>query len=214
MAHKNPISGIYQIKNIVSGKLYVGSSNIVQKRRSQHLRELRKGIHSNLKLQNAWNKYGESNFEFSIIETCEVEDLQTREQFYISSMFPFYNIADVVGIPYAPKAGSTEAFDRCMKGQLARIRTLNTPECQERMSKANKEVWTRAGHRELRSLETTELWNSVEYRMKQRAAHRKIDDRGRQIIQILCREGHTRPDIAKEYSVSIGTISRVIAGLY
>lgn len=212
--YKNAIIGIYQIKNLVSGKLYIGSSNIVQKRWTQHRRELRTGIHSNPRLQNAWNKYGEENFEFSIVEVCDIDNLRNREQHFINSLSPFYNIADVVGMPYTPKAGSVEAYERCMKGQPARTATLSTEECQERMSKAAKEVWTREGHREARSSETLELWNSAEYRMKQKVAHRKVDDRGRQIIQVLHREGYTKPDLAKEYNVSVGTIRRVILGLH
>jgi hypothetical protein len=62
--YRNAIVGVYQIKNLVSGKSYIGSSNIIQKRWTQHRRELRAGIHFNPKLQNAWNKYGEENFKF------------------------------------------------------------------------------------------------------------------------------------------------------
>ena len=65
---KNPcndigkISGIYKIVNKVNGKYYVGSSNDVLKTRFyEHKRLLTKNKHFNVKLQNAWNKYGESN---------------------------------------------------------------------------------------------------------------------------------------------------------
>lgn len=41
-------------------------------------------------MQNAWNKYGSDNFEFEIIETCNVEELDEKEVFYIE----LYNSLD------------------------------------------------------------------------------------------------------------------------
>ncbi len=64
---------IYTITNIVNEKLYVGRTKSPVKRRGSHFRKLRKGVHENPKLQNAWNKYGESCFIFSIVDEC-VED--------------------------------------------------------------------------------------------------------------------------------------------
>ena len=76
---------IYQIKNINNSKIYIGSTDNYKKRISTHKYELRKNIHCNKHLQYAWNKYGENNFEFSIL--CEVsrEDKLDYEQKYIDS---------------------------------------------------------------------------------------------------------------------------------
>ena len=63
------ISGIYLIYNICTEKIYVGSSNWIQQRWSNHISKLKKNIHANPHLQAAWNKYGESCFEFSILIT-------------------------------------------------------------------------------------------------------------------------------------------------
>ena len=74
---KNPcndtgkISGIYKIVNKVNGKYYVGSSRDVLKCRFyEHKRLLTKNKHFNKHLQNSWNVYGESNFEFVLVESC------------------------------------------------------------------------------------------------------------------------------------------------
>lgn len=72
-------TGIYKIQNLVDSKVYIGASIHIEERFNQHLNELRKGIHANSYLQRAFNKYGESNFEFSIVEECEREDLQSAE---------------------------------------------------------------------------------------------------------------------------------------
>lgn len=214
MPYKNAVSGIYQIKNLCTGKVYIGSSRIVQRRWHDHRRNLRNGIHTNPRLQNAWNKYGESNFEFSIIESCPVEHLLFREQFYISELSPAYNIADVVGMPYTPKAGTLEALEQNKSGYEARLAGMRTAEYKEKASKANKEVWTREGHRESRSLETTQLWNTPEYRMKQREAHRKVDEQSRVAIREWHKNGASKKALAERFNVSAATISRIILGLH
>jgi len=90
--------GIYRIINIKNGKFYIGSSINITKRWYDHKRTLRKGIHDNDYLQKSWNKYGENNFEFNIIEIIEnVTDLLIREQYHLDVMKPFdkdktYNI--------------------------------------------------------------------------------------------------------------------------
>lgn len=64
------ISGIYKIINKANGKYYVGSSRDISTRWSTHKRALSKRCHRNLKLQCAWDKYGEDSFEFVMVENC------------------------------------------------------------------------------------------------------------------------------------------------
>ena len=64
------ISGIYKIVNKINGKYYVGSSkDVINYRWIHHKRALRSNRHKNDYLQNAWNKYGEDNFEIIIHKT-------------------------------------------------------------------------------------------------------------------------------------------------
>lgn len=65
------VSGIYKIINKINGKYYVGSSNNISHRWYTHRSYLRKNNHVNEYLQRAWNKYGEYNFEFVIVEEVE-----------------------------------------------------------------------------------------------------------------------------------------------
>lgn len=90
-------SGIYKIENIINGKFYIGSAERLVKRKNNHLCYPRNGTHTNIKLQRAFNKYGEDYFKFSIIETCENNLLIEREQYYIDSLNPFYNICRIAG---------------------------------------------------------------------------------------------------------------------
>ena len=92
-------SGIYKLTNVKNGKFYIGSAKDIKRRWWEHKNDLKKQKHINPKLQNAWNFYGENNFDFSIIESV-VEDesrLLEREQFYLDTFKPYmkdigYNI--------------------------------------------------------------------------------------------------------------------------
>lgn len=90
-------SGIYKIVNNLNGKFYVGSSTNLHKRESDHFSGLRRGNHPNLYLQRSYNTYGEENFTFCILETCEIVYLLEREQHYIDTLNPEYNISRVAG---------------------------------------------------------------------------------------------------------------------
>lgn len=62
---------VYQILNKITQKVYIGSTKNYRKRKQQHLSHLRCGSHVNSHLQNSFNKYTESAFEFSILLECE-----------------------------------------------------------------------------------------------------------------------------------------------
>lgn len=79
----NSCPGIYQIKNGIDGKLYIGSAVNVDRRFGEHRKQLRGGRHINQKLQRAWDKYGEDVFEFSVVQFCQKDQLIQFEQFYI-----------------------------------------------------------------------------------------------------------------------------------
>ena len=56
-----PNTGIYAIENLLNGKIYVGSSMNLNRRKAQHLYALRNNCHHNSHLQSAFNKHGEAN---------------------------------------------------------------------------------------------------------------------------------------------------------
>lgn len=90
-------SGIYKILNKVNNNFYIGSAVNFLKRKNVHFHHLRKNTHHSPHLQNAWNKYGEENFEFEILEMCSLEELIDREQCYLDTLNPTYNVAKVAG---------------------------------------------------------------------------------------------------------------------
>jgi group I intron endonuclease len=85
MGYASVVSGIYQIRNKVNGKSYVGSSVNIAARWRQHRSDLKKGIHHSAALQRAWAKYDPSSFEWLILEVVEVaSEIFARETHYVA----------------------------------------------------------------------------------------------------------------------------------
>lgn len=93
------ISGIYKIQSIINPeRTYIGSAIHISKRWKEHLRLLKKGKHHSKKLQSHFDKYGESDLVFIIIEPCLPEFLTIREDTYFKPL-PFFNICPKAGSP-------------------------------------------------------------------------------------------------------------------
>lgn len=94
--------GIYGIRNKYNGKIYVGKTiNNFGDRWDCHKAQLRGGYHENKLLQEDWNTYGESNFEFFIIYDCvngesreDVNRLEMEEIKKFKDLGLTYNICE------------------------------------------------------------------------------------------------------------------------
>jgi group I intron endonuclease len=94
MRHCYP--GVYAIVCTVNGKLYIGSSNNIYQRWHAHRHTLNRRKNGCRILQAAWNKYGEGNFEFVVLERVDdLNNLISREQHYIDTLKPEYNIRKI-----------------------------------------------------------------------------------------------------------------------
>lgn len=69
--------GIYKITNKVNGKIYIGQSINLNRRISEHKRYK----DPNQIIDQAIKKYGKDNFTFDIIEECQLEELNQRENY-------------------------------------------------------------------------------------------------------------------------------------
>jgi len=80
-------SGIYLIRNIVNGKIYIGSSIDMRRRWVRHRFLLEKGVHHSRHLQGAWDAYGgQDGFIFMALEHIEDRaEMLEREQFWLDS---------------------------------------------------------------------------------------------------------------------------------
>lgn len=91
------ICGIYAIENIINKKVYIGQSNNILLRFSNHKYELNNNKHFNSHLQRAWYKYGKENFIFKILCECNPQELNEKEIYFIDLYCSFeygYNRTD------------------------------------------------------------------------------------------------------------------------
>ena len=102
---------IYCIKSKIDNKTYIGSSKNLKPRIQAHLRELRNKIHHSRYLQNAWNKYGESNFNLSILDKRWKGDQFQVEQIYLDFIQPEYNLNKVCNRPPVSKGKYFSIFN-------------------------------------------------------------------------------------------------------
>jgi group I intron endonuclease len=91
-------SGIYSLHfKSFPEFIYIGSAVNIRKRYQLHISLLRSRKHPNTILQNFANKYGYDTIQLTTVEICPVSDLLSREQFFIDSLQPFFNICKVAG---------------------------------------------------------------------------------------------------------------------
>ena len=127
------ICGIYCIENLINGKRYVGQSIDIYSRWKNHIHSLNGNRSNNTLLQRAWNKYGEDNFKFQILEACAEEDLDEKERAYINlynSCENGYNIED--------GGNEHKHLSYATKNKLrnAHMGIKCSPETREKMSKS------------------------------------------------------------------------------
>ena len=128
-------SGVYKIQSILNPeKFYIGSSQNIGRRFTEHKHHLLRNTHYNIKLQRYVNKHGIENLVFLIIEPCLPDFLLIREQFYIDTLNPFFNIN-----PNAESClGCKRSDESKEKYKIAAKNQQRTLEWNKNISKANK----------------------------------------------------------------------------
>lgn len=121
------------IKNIITGKIYVGSAVDLERRKKEHFRRLDGGCHHSKKLQNSFNKHGASAFKFIVlVRVVRADSLVKIEQEYIDYLGAF----GPNGYNSRPKAESNlgHKFSAAIveKNRLGHIGKKQSPETIEK----------------------------------------------------------------------------------
>lgn len=93
----NGTCGIYRIYNTKNDKIYIGSSKNLKSRKKQHFLSLKNNVHYCKEMQNDFNFFGEENFYFEVIITCDKEYLLYYEQQIIDGITQKYNSSPTAG---------------------------------------------------------------------------------------------------------------------
>ena len=110
--------GIYKITNINNNKVYIGSSSDIERRFSEHKRDLKENKHHSYKMQNDFNlNKNIEDFVFEIIEYVDgsKSDLFRKEQFYIDKYDAYNNGYNCCEYSVNPKYVGNRITNICSK---------------------------------------------------------------------------------------------------
>jgi len=119
---KMQFSGIYEIRNLINNKRYIGSSYNIHKRWLGHRWDLENKRHHSKHLQLSWDKYGSDNFQLFLLEETNIENLEEREIYFV---FLYNSTNGEFG--YNETSGGKGCPDRKM-----------SPETRKKISNSNK----------------------------------------------------------------------------
>lgn len=145
-------SGIYGIRNLVNGKIYVGKTKDMYRRCGQYVYDFntRRTGHLNDYLIKSIEKYGLGSFEFFPLEFCSNEQLSSRELFWIEHL----NSTDR-SVGYNLRLDSSSGM-------------IVVAETSEKISRNLKTQWAN-GIRSSHSSKMKENWASNPYRVERQA---------------------------------------------
>lgn len=89
--------GVYQIRNIVNDKVFVGSNTNLDGIFNRHVFQLKHGSHPRKDLQRDWKELGEDKFAFEVLEILEPSeeyqdvayDLKKMEEKWLEKLQPY-----------------------------------------------------------------------------------------------------------------------------
>jgi group I intron endonuclease len=130
-------AGIYKISSKqFPERTYIGSSVYLNRRKSEHFKQLRIGKHINSKMQNHANKYGLDDLVFEVIEYVEkIDNIIKTEQKYLDVENTYFNTCKIAGSTAGIKQ-SKEIIEH--RASFLRGKKYSQ-EIKDRMSNANRE---------------------------------------------------------------------------
>lgn len=138
-------SGIYLIRNLINGKVYIGKSKDIDQRIGQHIIMLNKKqrSHENDHLINAWFKYGKENFAYTVLEYLPLDEkiLSEKEIKYID-LYDSLNSKKGYNKRYDSSTGlivSQETKDKLKKSRA--LRSIRFPNLNKEVGLKTSNFW-------------------------------------------------------------------------
>lgn len=215
--------GIYQIRNTINNKVYIGSTINRYSRRWKHFDDLKKKKHHSSYLQNAFDKYGRDVFVFEMLEfTDEKEKLVSLEQSWIDKVNPEYNIRKIAQSNLGMKHSEETKEKIRRNGNLGRKFTGKALENIRAGVKKRNYEHTQA-QRKASSINIIEYNKSEAHRkvaskmgklygpknLKKAHAKRRISEDIKEAIKTDLKAGMKQKDAAIKYGYSKITICRI-----
>ena len=186
--------GIYGIHNIANNKWYVGQSQDIRKRLNGHKNLLKKNQHHNKHLQRSYNQYGETSFEYEILELCTIDELDDLETKWIDVKMSKKN-----GYNMTNGGGGTRGFhlaeetkEKIRKGNIGIRAGVPRPEHIANILRTNGIGKASVIRKPVRCVETQEVFASIEHAAK-------AVGRSHATLSVACKEGRTCAGYHWEY---------------
>jgi group I intron endonuclease len=224
--------GVYEIRNKLNGHRYVGSTIDYTERIQIHKHQLEEGTHHCTYLQNAWNKYGEDAFKFSLLIMAPRKMIRKIEQMFLDNPDLYkYNISKrAIG---GRKKGFHHTRETRMKmSMIAKEKgrippgtkgMKKTPSQLKRMSEASK--GRKKSNEEIEKIRqaTIDRWANGELGTPEILRKIALANRGKtnaklnedkiRRIRTMNEQGMTQKEIADVFSISPSNISRILSGV-
>ncbi len=90
--------GIYQIKNTMNGKIFIGSAKDLHGIINSNKFQLKNGSHFNKEMQNDYNQFGEDKFVFEVLDYLKPKEdqnynyskeLKVLEEMWLEKLLPY-----------------------------------------------------------------------------------------------------------------------------
>jgi len=197
---------VYKITNIVNNKIYIGSTNNFTVRKQQHIWSLKNKKHRNCLLQRAWDRYGNENFVFEILEEIKnPEEILIREQFFLD-LFKSYdrNIGYNINIIAGSNIGFKMPDSAKEKLRLINLGKKHSEETKRKISEVQKGKKRKF---------ISKLLTSLKCRGEKNPAAKLNMDTVRE-IRSKKEEGISAKKLSIEYDVCITTIYNITSGKF
>lgn len=154
--------GTYVFRHLISGKIYVGSSKNIRKRKFTHEGHLRRRIHHCKAFQAAHDE--SPDFEFLLIMTDSIVEALALEQELLNKYWDTGLLLNTSPSAYTTTLGAEFSDERREKMRNLRLGTTLSEETKQRISKASKETMASPEMRELLRQKSISQFNTQEAR--------------------------------------------------
>lgn len=203
--------GIYKIDNLINGKVYIGQVMNIDKRWKEHINSLNAQSHYNNYLQRAWNKYGQENFKFEVLEECEESELTEREQYWID-YYGGLNSSNNYNLREADKCGKLSNVTiqkrtetrKSFKHSEETKRKISQSHIGIKHSKETKQKLSDLHKGKKLSEDTINKLKQSAYKNKDKLLGRKLSDKTKEKI----RQAHLGKSLSEEHKRKIGEANK------
>lgn len=137
-------TGIYLIRNIINGKIYIGKARCIYKRIKQHITSLNRKIrsHENDHFIASWHKYGKNSFSYIVLEYLPLdEQIVSQKEIEYIDKYESLNPKKGYNKRYDSSTGlivSQETRKKLSNSQKSRY---ENPEERRKLSLISKTFW-------------------------------------------------------------------------